>query len=261
MEKINHVISSTVNGGNRSYTPEEVQRAKEMVRRKSLEQSGLCNPDCPECAGLGYVSDNGRLVHCSRLDIWKLSGAKMLGITRDEYDSLSWTSIVPGNHSTISAIKAVKSVVNSGYGWVYLYGPFGTGKTLILKVAAVEAMHRGAGMGAAYTRMAEILDNLREGFDEKTGESETHRLNFWSEVKLLCIDEFEKMRGTPYTDERRFVLMDRRYEQATRMETATIIASNVAPNMLPGYLADRIEDGRFHVISTEGLSWRPGMTW
>ena len=115
------------------------------------------------------------------------------------------------------------------------------------------------GLGSAYVRMAEILDHLREAFADGVRETDVERLRWWSELDFLAIDEFDKVRATGYGDERRFVLMDKRYEQAVREKSITIIASNDRPEDLPGYLFDRVRDGRFHVVKLSGPSMRPGM--
>jgi DNA replication protein DnaC len=102
---------------------------------------------------------------------------------------------------------------------------------------------------ASYTRMAEIIDHLRGSFDAKNpSEESTARLDMWSELPFLAIDEFDRVRSTEYATERRFVLMDRRYEQACRQRSITLMASNCTPDDLEGYLADRIYDGRFKVV-------------
>jgi len=239
------------------YSPEDLEKARIKQKQRAAQELGMCRWDCQICEGLGWVSDgSGKLQLCKNVDRWRLKSSDRIGITRDEYDELDWE--YPIYHTGMSeAIEAVKSVMRVGYGWVYMHGGFGTGKTLLLKIAVAEAIR--SGRDAAYTRMAEILDRLRAAFDEKKGESESARLEYWSDIDVLCIDEFDRIRGTAYTDERRFVLMDRRYEQACRRKSITIMASNDDPNKQPGYLYDRINDGRFTIVRITGDSMRPGM--
>ena len=255
MDKISQVLPKT----DRTYTAEELEQARQAQTRRMAEQLGMCRYDCPNCHGIGWVrNDDGHLVLCPSIDRWKLRSAARFGITKDEYDELYWMYPIPEQGINL-ALRAVRKTIEQGFGWVYLWGGYGTGKSLVLKIAVAEALHQGR--DAAYVRIAEILDHLRRGFDEKSGESETARLNWWAELPVLCIDEFDRMRGTPYTDERRFVLMDRRYEQACRREAVTIIASNEDPARLPGYLYDRVMDGRFTIVQVGGDSMRPGMRW
>jgi DNA replication protein DnaC len=128
-----------------------------------------------------------------------------------------------------------------------------------LKIAVAESIR--AGNDAAYVRMSEILNHLRATFHDSIQESESSRLSWWSSLPVLAIDEFDRVRSTDYGEERRFVLMDRRYEQAIRCEGVTLIASNSDPKRLPGYLYDRVRDGRLSVIKIEGGSLRPGLSY
>jgi len=242
-----------------SYTPEQLETARRKMAEKLARELGMCAADCPECGGVGYTRDEiGGVVMCSQVDRWKLPSAVRLGITQQEAETLAWSQVKTrgGIHQ---AVKEIQKVLLWGYGWVFIHGDFGVGKTLLLKIAIAEAMR--ARHDAAYVRMVEILDHLRETFNDGVKETETARLDWWSSLPVLCIDEFEKVRGTEYGDERRFVLMDRRYEQALRQESVTIIASNEPPDKLPGYLADRVRDGRFSIVKIKATSLRPGMSW
>lgn len=231
----------------------------EQYRRNHYD--GICQYECPECRGIGYVSiptDKGSRVElCSKVDKWSLPGTESrYGITKGEFKNLDWKDIIDINGAKEAAVRTFK-VMTRGFGWVYLHGTYGIGKTHIMKVATAVALRNG--YEACYVRMAEILDHLRDGFNTKTGISETERLLWWSKLPILCIDEFDRIRESEYSDERRFVLMDRRYESAIREETITIIASNDPPEKQSGYLKDRIVDGRFEVIKIDGQSLRPGM--
>lgn len=228
-----------------------------------------CDPDCPICSGSDYYRkdvpkdhpDFGKLFLCPQINRFKLPFAARFGIPEEEAMSLNW-DYLKQFRSAIGiqqAREAVHEVLRKGYGWVFIHGDFGIGKTLVLKIAT--ALTLQAGNDAAYVRMAEILDHLRASFDDNSRESETDRLSWWTDLPVLCIDEFDKVRKTDYGKERSFVLLDRRYEQAVRQDTVTIIASNQAPDSFDGYLYDRIRDGRFFVREIRGESARPGMRY
>jgi DNA replication protein DnaC len=236
------------------------------VNQRKYVEPGFCGPDCQICAGAGYTRRDlpldhpnfGRLQLCPNVDRWALPGAARYGITRQESLELTWDQIIDANNFP-HVVDAVQQTLDRGYGWVYLFGGFGLGKTLALKIAIAEAIR--AGSEAAYVRMAEILDHLRAAFADSIQETESSRLNWWSGLPVLAIDEFDRVRSTGYGEERRFVLMDRRYEQAIRRESLTLIASNTDPRRLPGYLYDRVRDGRFSVVKIEGESLRPGFIY
>ena len=246
------------------WTEEQVAQAREKMRQEEALRLGICRPDCEICNGGGYVRENVPLHHpefgkvhlCPNADRWRQPGNARSGISIKEAGQLSWGSVdaMNGIHVVVEEIRATLAL---GYGWVYVHGGFGTGKTQVLKIAVAEAMR--AGKTAAYIRMAEILDHLREAFQTDSKVSESSRLRWWSELPVLAIDEFDRVRDTGYGEERRFVLLDRRYEQAIRREGVTLLASNHEPANLPGYLYDRIRDGRFRVVHVKGCSLRPGM--
>jgi DNA replication protein DnaC len=114
-----------------------------------------------------------------------------------------------------------------------------------------------AGKEAAYTSMSAILDDLRGAFDATNPNNEAaRRLDWWKSLPLLCIDEFNRVNGTPWVQQRQFDLMDARYVQGIRGETLTLIASNTGPDQQEGALADRIKDNRFTIIHLSGDSGR-----
>jgi DNA replication protein DnaC len=237
----------------------------EMRDRPPAFQRSICAPGCPLCGGLGYLRESraigdpqyGKLELCPNVDRLGLPGAARYGVTHDELASLSWDSVTDQGQA-LAAAEVVRATLERGYGWVFLWGGYGLAKTLILKVAVTQWLK--AGGEAAYTRMASVIDNLRAAFDaDDPSEESERRLAWWTSVPVLAVDEFDRVRSTEYADERRFLLMDRRYEAAGREKTVTLMASNTDPRQLPGYLADRVLDGRFKVVQLTGQSFRPGM--
>ena len=235
---------------------EEYKKIEIQARRKLMRSNGLCDPDCEICGGLGQIRiGDGRVNFCPNLSMWDRPGSFIYGISREEAEDFHWEKILLVNNIG-RAVEAIKSVLDDGYGMVYIHGLSGLGKTLTLKTAVVESLRKKN--LSCYVRMAEILDHLRQGFNVQNSD-ECERLKRWSEIPILCIDEFDRVRSTEYSNERIFVLMDRRYELANKKKVVTIIASNSAPNQLSGYLFDRIRDGRFFIFELSGKSLRPGM--
>lgn len=227
----------------------------------------LCRPDCELCHGVGFLRYDvpyahplfGKLDLCPNVDRWNLPYARRFGITKQESDSLHWNSVLDVNGAD-AAVQRVQTLLNRGHGWLYLWGSHGLAKTLLLKIAVAQWIKRDH--EGAYARMAEIIDHQRAAFDSETPSlASEERLQWWSNVPLLAIDEIERMRSTQFSLERQFLLLDRRYESAVAKETMTIMASNEAPSTLPSYLSDRIYDGRFEVFQLRGDSLRPGMDW
>lgn len=239
----------------RRGTPEEVEQAWRIAMQRNLD----CRLGCPICGGWGLVKDEtGKLNPCPNRSARAMFRGERYGLSEAER-SLTWKQVAPVNGVQV-AMGAVRRALERGAGWVYLWGPPGLAKTLILKIAVAISLEEGR--KSAYTRMAEILDNMRAAFDapNPSGESQ-QRLDWWAGLPLLAIDEFDRVRATEYADERRFLLMDRRYEKALRGGSVTLLAGNEDPALLDGYLYDRVRDGRFRVVAMTGSSLRPVMEW
>ena len=239
-------------------TTEKLKQLENKARIRLMEKEGFCDPECDICGGIGRVRiGDGRLKFCPKLSMWDRPGSNRYGISETEAEELYWDHIFPDNNAD-RAVEIVKNIIEEGFGWIYIFGSYGLGKSEIIKTAIAETLRKK--IDASYIRFAEILDHLRQGFnDQDLGENE--RLKWWSEIPVLAIDEFDRIRETEYSKERRFVLMNRRYQLALQKEGVTLIASNCNPSELPGYLYDRIRDGRFHIVKLSGKSWRPGMDW
>jgi DNA replication protein DnaC len=244
------------------------------ARRDYQPPSTTCQPDCPICHGVGYVRHEaertdplfGKLEPCPGLPLSKRLPYETYGIAEREID-LSWSNLMDRG-DTKAAAWAVSEALTRGYGMVYLWsgdepenpGGNGLAKTLILKIAAASALREGK--RAAYVNMASLVDDLRSAYDEKSPNVKAaEKLDFWTTIPILCIDEFNRLNETPFARERRFLLMDTRYTTGTRQETVTIIASNTDPKRQESYLFDRFQDGRFQIIRLTGKSARPGMDW
>jgi DNA replication protein DnaC len=220
----------------------------------------MCDASCEICGGTGYIRYEvpthheyfGRIFPCPNRDGWELYSAGC-GLEAGER-ALSWEALKPAN-GMAEVKRVVQEMLARGSGWLYLWGEFGLGKTRLLKTAVAASIRQKR--PAAYVRMAEIIDHLRDAFDAENPSWEGQaRIDHWAELPVLCIDEFDRVRATQYADERRFVLMDRRYEEGLRGRSLTFIASNSSPESLDGYLCDRIRDRRFRVIQMTGASVR-----
>lgn len=230
----------------------------------SFSVPGSCADDCPLCHGFGWVRFDrevgdplfGKMSLCPNLLSSALGGDS--GLNEREL-KLSWSAVSEINQAG-AAVAAIKRTFERGRGWVYLWGQPGLGKTLILTVAIAEMIR--SGRPGVYTRMADILDDLRKGFgdDQPKGE-EQRRVDRWASLPLLAIDELDRVRSSEYSDEKRFALLDRRYQAALRGNSITLLASNRDPRGFDDYLSSRIFDGRFSVVKLAGADVRPIAEW
>lgn len=229
--------------------------------------TGPCEPDCSICGGTGWLRTNlpvghpefGKLLMCPNGNLLRLPNAERYGLTPDESHTLDWADVLDRGN-ILKAVRAIQLALERQYGWVYLWGDFGQGKTLALKIAVAYTLRNR--QFAAYVRMASIVENLRAAFDSQDPSIEAERrLEWWTDLPVLAIDEVDRLRQTAYAAEQQFLLLDRRYEQALRQRAVTLLAANISPDQLPGYLADRVLDGRFAIVRLAGASARLGMDW
>jgi len=239
------------------------------INNRRIGSDGMdsdCSSDCEICHGAGFVrydvpighSYFGKVFPCPNRNF---SGFYQVdsGLDASEY-KLDWSAIVDINNIH-KVVDTIREIINRGYGWITLWGGSGLAKTTLLKIA-VAVYIRDKKKRAGYARMVDIIDNLRGAYDSENAMSESQRrLDAWTSMPLLSIDEFERINETKYASERKFVLADSRYEAALREKSITIIATNKNPEEYDGYLYDRMRDGRFELIHLEGKSARPIMTW
>ena len=224
-----------------------------------------CTPDCPLCGGLGVVRLDvppqdfrfGKLFPCPNLPEETLHQEGRYGLFWDEQRRLSWGGVLDTNEVG-EALRAVRAALERGHGWVYLWGGYGTAKTLLLKTAVAETLrlHRHA----VYARMADLLDDLRTAYEEDHASTAlVERMGHYTSLPLLALDEIERHNQTEWARERVFQLLDRRYAAAEAERSVTLIASNSPPERLDGYLGSRVRDGRFKVVEMKGADLRPGL--
>ncbi len=237
------------------------------VQTAPVVSTSPCLPGCSICGGQGWMRCDvpvghpnfGKLVLCPNASLLRLPIANQYGLAPDESRSLNWDQVLERGN-VLKAVSVIQQILLRGYGWVYLWGSFGQGKTLILKIAVAETLRQR--QFASYVRMTEMVDNLRAAFDAQNPSAEAERrLEWWTDLPVLAVDEIDRLRQTAYAAEQQFLLLDRRYEQALRQRSITLLAANTAPEQLPGYLADRILDGRFTIVRLTGDSARLGMDW
>lgn len=223
-----------------------------------------CSKDCEICDGFGQVwvdrpmSDPlfGSLKPCPNINFVQLF-TKKCGLKSFELD-YSWELIKHINNIEKTKNLLQQFIVNSK-GFMYIWGDSGLGKTRLLKTMIAESLHNNT--PASYVRMTDMMENLRSVYAlENPGSELSKRNRFWSEIPVLCIDELDRLKTTPFVEEKKFSILDNRYESAMSGESITVIASNTDPQDLDSYLADRIFDGRANVVHITGVSARPNLS-
>jgi hypothetical protein len=127
-------------------------------------------------------------------------------------------------------------------GFTTFYGAFGVGKSHLLK--SLVNGFRVAGILAVYTRMADILAEVRETFGDQSRDSGEELIQRYGGYPVLAIDEVDRVNLTPWSSETLFRLLDSRYSRRARL--LTVLATNADPHQGLGgleYLASRMKDG------------------
>ena len=251
----------------------------EVQNPSALSHTGDCSPACPECSGVGYIRFDvpvghpkfGKVERCPNAQVRTSKKSLQtgeidprVGLTPDEVHNLTWGLVKKGVNQADQACDVTRRAYISGHGMVFMYGGYGQGKSLVLKIAVAAALNEGK--RAAYANLAGVLDDIRIAYDERENKMTEfmRRMEWWGSLDVLAIDELDKVGQTEWARERIFQLLDARYQRAIRQEALTVIAANYqSTDELSGYLKSRIEDNRFvgngYVIHLRGSDGRKGM--
>lgn len=134
-----------------------------------------------------------------------------------------------GRPNTTTMKQEAQKFIASPRGFLSLHGNNGTGKTLAL-MAIVNAVIE-AGTQARYLTASELLAYMRETFNDATKQSDYDRIHELARIPVLCIDEMDKLRDTPYSREIQQELINLRYRDAEVL--GTVLAWNGELNDLP----------------------------
>jgi DNA replication protein DnaC len=263
METISSVLT-------RLKQPQQKQRlvenwAEHVPSGSRWRPGDVGDPHCATCKGLGYVRldlpvghpDFGRLFACDcaaqRLEAAQAARLSAASALEPEDLGLTWTSV--GRTPALApAVDAVRETLDRGWGWVYLWGPPGPGKTLVLKTAIAECLRRH--QGAVFVNWFDLLDHLRAGYSKGDYDE---RLTLWRTAPVLAVDEFGRAKESEWVREAQGKVFTPRYESALRRRSITLFGSNFEPDKAEDWFADRLADGRFKIVQVGGPSMRPYM--
>lgn len=226
-----------------------------------------CKPDCEICGGVGVIRydvevthpEFGKLHPCPNLDKKQLPHYSRSGLHKSEQE-FTWGDVWDLPDSNMQkAIQAVKMSLDRRYGFIFISGTWGNGKSHLLKVAVSLSLAKGR--KASYVNTADVIEVMRESQFDPDMDNAKHDIEYWANCQVLALDEFDKVRDTEYATEKRFRLLDARYVMATRMQNVTILASNTPANQFHGEIHSRLNDGRAQIIELSGKDVRPAMDY
>lgn len=222
---------------------------------------GMCVPWCELCGGTGRVmhqanpsdANFGRSYQCpNKVYGWSES---QTGISLEEYNRL--INLPLGKTKPMVAmLETVSPVLERGWGYVYIWGPYGLGKTMLGQMAVIRSIKLKR--SGAYWRHNKVIDWLREAYDLDHGQMEyKNRLALLANLDCLVLDELGRDRGTELSKQSLSAILDDRYRKSVDGTGICIVLSNDPPeDTLDGYLVDRFLDQRSAVVSVAGNSLR-----
>ena len=217
----------------------------------------LCISDCPICGGIGWVNvkQDGYWLSSPCPNRPKYYGST--GLERNEWE-FSVDKLKQTNEVKLMR-NAIGKLFTDGKGMLYICGGFGIGKTYTLKSAVIEAVNKG--YEAYYIRHNMLIDNLRQAYDDKSGQSVyRERMDDYKKIRFLAIDEYGRERMTEFSKNAVSELYDYRYEKAINGNLITILASNFPPEMtMDEYMQSRANDYRCSVLKLNGKDFRKGV--
>ncbi len=178
------------------------------------------------------------------------------GLQPEEYGwTVDYLAETAGRDRALATAQQLIAAAPQPKGWVSLFGPYGVGKSGLMK-ATVAALCR-LGVPALYRRADDILSEAKAIFsDDPAAQDASERAikARYGRYPFLAIDEVDRIADTAWSRAFLFAILDERYN--VRKKQATMIATNMLPGQLSlhfGYLEDRMKDGQRIVLAGASL--------
>lgn len=158
-------------------------------------------------------------------------------------------------------VEAAKHFVQEPYGILTIHGGTGNAKTTALQGIVNELVSMR--VQAVYITAFDLIGYIRAAFSSNGKEvinDDAHaRLKKLESVRVLCVDEMDKVKWSDWVQEQLTDLVDVRYRLGLGLEAGTVIAMNASPDILPAWMFSRLADGRNVMIENKDADVRPGM--
>jgi DNA replication protein DnaC len=188
----------------------------------------LGDPNCPVCAGIGYVRidvpvghpDFGRLQVCTcrqsqvssqiRQRLFAMSNLDELSyLTFENFQSRGMIGLSPRQADSLEmAYNHARQYAQSLKGWLLLQGGYGCGKTHL--AAAIANFAVSLGVPSLFITVPDLLDTLRFAYDDPDATFE-ERFDDIRQAPLLVMDDFGTQNATSWAQEKLFQIMNYRY--------------------------------------------------
>jgi DNA replication protein DnaC len=196
--------------------------------------------ECPVCGGYGYFKVDvpmtdprwGKAQPCPRCELPRLRRERaehlreVSGVPQDlsrytfdtfQADSAKGTAAERREMGEI--VEAVREYADEPKGWLVLHGHYGCGKTHL--AYAIVNRCRELGRSVYYGSLPELLDTLKQGFNDSARMDYDTRLKTMLEVELLVLDDLGAQAVTPWSEEKVFELTNYRYTRRLPLVVTT----------------------------------------
>lgn len=149
-----------------------------------------------------------------------------VGLTFDDYTETAENK---------KAVEAARWILDSEKESIYLYGPKGTGKTMLASIVTNELIRHGKPV--LFSSVPELMADIRASF--KT-DNTADVIDSIKQAAVLILDDLGAERATEWVGEQIFSIINARYENNRQ----TIITSNYTPDELMLHFADKTQGER-----------------
>jgi len=213
------------------------------------------DPNCPHCAGLGYLRVDRPVGHpefgkvqvcvCRQAEAARHARTRLYAISQlNELKALSFDNFVPRGHVGMGNLQAdsVESAFNQSQryahgldGWFVLQGGYGSGKTHLAAAIANFAVEMG--ITTIFITVPDLLDTLRFTY-QNPDESFEERFEEIRRTPLLIMDDFGTQNATPWAQEKLFQIINFRYINRLPL----VVTTNLSLKEIEGRIRSRLAD-------------------
>ncbi len=217
--------------------------------------SGIGDPDCPVCRGIGYYvkdvpvghPDFGKAIPCAcalpKIQAERKRQMNALGsmemLERMTFDTFhpEGVGLTPERRKTIrAAYDAAQRFAQRPQGWLLLSGGYGVGKTHLAAAIGNEVIRRGG--QALFILAPDLLDHLRSSFNPSSPETYDELFDRLKNTPLLILDDLGSESATAWAQEKLFQLLNHRYLR----RLPTVITTNRPLSALEARIRSRLMD-------------------
>ncbi|HUV27554.1 MAG TPA: ATP-binding protein [Anaerolineales bacterium] len=215
----------------------------------------LGDPECPHCAGLGYLradvpighQDFGKILTCTcrQAQVSQQVHRRLYSLSNlDELSHLTFDNFElrgrfgQNNYQADSielAYNQSHQFSQSMQGWLLLEGHYGSGKTHL--AAAIANFVVGLGVPTLFLTVPDLLDTLRFSYDDPETSFE-QRFEEIRQISLLILDDFGTQNATPWAQEKLFQIVNYRYINRLPL----VVTTNLALEEIEGRIRSRLLD-------------------